>query len=145
MESRMLLWLKAGHLISMVAWFGGLFYMGRILVYHAENVGRTDMTDLLKLMARRCQRGISTPSMLATLGFGLSMLATRPDYLATGWLRLKLGFVVALVLYHLYMARVRERFARDDVFLSSKQCRVRNELPLLALIPVVLLAVLRPF
>jgi putative membrane protein len=141
----MLLWLKAGHLISMVAWFGGLFYMGRILVYHAENVGRTDMTDLLKLMARRAQHAISTPSMLATLGFGLSMLAARPDYLGAGWLRLKLGFVVALVLYHLYMARVRERFARDDVFLSSKQCRVRNELPLLALIPVVLLAVLRPF
>ena len=141
----MLLWLKAGHLISMVAWFGGLFYMGRILVYHAENVGRTEMTDLLKLMARRCQRGISTPAMLGTLGFGLSMLALRPDYLGAGWLRLKLGFVVALVLYHLYMARVRERFARDDVFLSSTQCRVRNELPLLALIPVVLLAVLRPF
>ena len=141
----MLLWLKAGHLISMVAWFGGLFYMGRILVYHAENVGRTDMTDLLKLMARRCQRGISTPAMLGTLGFGLSMLALNPAYLGAGWLRLKLGFVVALVLYHLYMGRVRERFARDDVFLTSTQCRVRNELPLLALIPVVLLAVLRPF
>ena len=140
----MLLWLKAGHLIFMVAWFGGLFYLGRILVYHAENAGRPEVTDLLKLMARRSYRGIATPAMLATLGFGLSMLATRPDYLVAGWLQLKLGFVAGLIVYHLYMARIRERFARDDVFLSPAQCRLRNELPLLALIPVVLLAVLRP-
>jgi protoporphyrinogen IX oxidase len=140
----MLLWLKAGHLIFMVAWFGGLFYMGRILVYHAENAKRGEMTDLLKLMARRSQRGIATPAMLGTLAFGVAMLATRPEYLGQGWLQIKLGFVIGLVLYHLYMARVRERFARDDVFLTPTQCRVRNELPLLALIPVVLLAVLRP-
>lgn len=140
----MLLWLKAGHLIFMVAWFGGLFYMGRILVYHAENAGRSEMTDLLKLMARRSQRGIATPAMLGTLAFGIAMLATRPEYLGQGWLQIKLAFVIGLVLYHLYMARVRERFARDDVFLTPTQCRVRNELPLLALIPVVLLAVLRP-
>ena len=140
----LLLWLKAGHLIFMVAWFGGLFYMGRILVYHAENAGRAEMTELLKVMARRSYRGIATPAMLGTLAFGLAMLATRPEYLAAGWLRLKLGFVVGLVLYHLYMGRTRERFARDDVFLSPTQCRVRNELPLLALIPIVLLAVLRP-
>jgi putative membrane protein len=82
--------------------------------------------------------------MLGTLAFGLAMLATRPEYLAAGWLQLKLGFVAGLVLYHLYMGRVRQRFARDDVFLSPTQCRVRNELPLLALIPIVLLAVLRP-
>jgi protoporphyrinogen IX oxidase len=140
----LLLWLKAFHLIFMVAWFGGLFYMGRILVYHAENAGRPEMTDLLKLMARRCQRGIATPAMLGTLAFGLSMLATRPEYLAARWLQLKLGFVIALVLYHVYMGSVRARFARDDVFLSPTECRWRNELPLLALIPVVLLAVLRP-
>jgi putative membrane protein len=140
----MLLWLKAGHLIFMVAWFGGLFYMGRILVYHAENAGRAEVTELLKLMARRSYRGIATPAMLGTLAFGLAMLATRPEYLAAGWLQLKLGFVAGLVLYHLYMGRVRQRFARDDVFLSPTQCRVRNELPLLALIPIVLLAVLRP-
>src|SRR5689334_17337588 len=101
-RSAMLLWLKAGHLIFMVAWFGGLFYMGRILVYHAEQAGRSEMTDLLKLMARRCQRGIATPAMLGTLAFGASMLATRPDYLGAHWLQLKLGFVAALVLYHLY-------------------------------------------
>ena len=142
---RLLLWLKAGHLIFMIAWFGGLFYMGRILVYHAENAGRAEMTDLLKLMARRSYRGIATPAMVGTLVFGLAMLATQPEYLGYRWLRLKLCFVIGLVLYHLYMARVRERFARDDVFLSPTQCRVRNELPLLALIPVVLLAVLRPF
>ena len=139
----MLLWLKAFHLIAMVAWLAGLFYLFRIFVYHAESVGRTEATDVLKLMARRLYR-FTTPMMLATLAFGISMLATRPEYLTVRWLQLKLPLVGGLVLYHLYVGRVQRRFARDDVYLSPTQCRVRNELPLLFFVPIVLLAVLRP-
>jgi protoporphyrinogen IX oxidase len=140
----MLLWLKAFHLISMVAWFAGLFYTFRIFVYHAENAGRPEITDLLKVMERRAYRGITTPAMIGTLLFGLSMLATRPEYLTARWIQIKLCFVAGLVGYHLYTGRVRQRFAGDDVFLSPTQCRVRNELPLVFLIPIILLAVLRP-
>jgi len=140
----MILWLKAGHLIAMVAWFAGLFYIFRLFVYHAENRDSAEITALLKVMARRLYRGIMTPAMLATLGFGLAMLATNPGYLSQTWLQVKLPLIAALIGYHLYVGAVRRRFERDDVFLTPRQCRLRNELPLLVLVPVVFLAVFRP-
>ncbi len=140
----MFLYLKAAHLIAMVAWFAGLFYMFRLLVYHAENRDSPEITTLLKTMERRLLRGIMTPAMVATLVFGISMLAAQPSYLQLAWLRLKLPLVAGLVGYHMYVARARRRFEQDDVFLTPTQCRIRNELPLLFLVPIVLLAVLRP-
>jgi len=140
----MLLWLKAFHLIAMVAWFAGLFYMFRILVYHAENQAVPPTVATLKVMARRLYRGITTPAMIATLVFGAGMLWLQPSYLSFTWLQLKLPLVAGLIGYHFYVGRVRARFERDDVYLTPTQCRIRNEVPLLFLVSIVLLAVLRP-
>lgn len=137
-------WLKALHLIAMVAWFAGVFYMFRLLVYQAENRDSHEVQALLVVMASRLYRAITVPAMLATLVFGLGMLASNPDYLRLGWMWLKLSLVLALVGYTLYIGRVRKRFESGDVFLTPRQCRVRNEVPLLFLIAIVLLAVLRP-
>lgn len=137
-------WLKALHLIAMVAWFAGVFYMFRLLVYQAENRESHEVQALLVVMASRLYRAITVPAMLATLVFGLGMLASNPDYLRLGWMWLKLSLVLALVGYTLYIGRVRKRFESGDVFLTPRQCRVRNEVPLLFLIAIVLLAVLRP-
>lgn len=137
-------WLKALHLIAMVAWFAGVFYMFRLLVYQAENRESQEVQALLVVMASRLYRAITVPAMLATLVFGLGMLASNPDYLRLGWMWLKLSLVLALVGYTLYIGRVRKRFESGDVFLTPRQCRVRNEVPLLFLIAIVLLAVLRP-
>lgn len=138
------LWLKALHLIAMVAWFAALFYMFRLFVYHAENRDEPHTAAVLKTMAQRLYRIIGTPAMIATWVFGLAMLASTPALLRSPWLVAKLLLVVGLTAYHLYVGRVRERFARDDVFLSSRQCRLRNEIPTLFLVAIVLLAVLRP-
>ena len=137
-------WLKALHLIAMVAWFAGVFYMFRLLVYQAENRESHEVQALLVVMASRLYRAITVPAMLATLVFGLGMLASNPDYLRLGWMWLKLSLILALVGYTLYIGRVRKRFESGDVFLTPRQCRVRNEVPLLFLIAIVLLAVLRP-
>lgn len=142
---RMLPWFKAFHLIAMVAWFAGLFYMFRLLVYHAENADAPDVSVVLKTMARRLFFQITTPAMVATLVFGGAMLAIQPAYLRQGWLELKLVFVAGLLAYHAYVGYVRARFEAGDVYLTPRQCRLRNELPLLGLVPIVLLAVLRPF
>lgn len=141
----LVLWLKAFHLIAMVAWFAGLFYMFRLFVYHAENAGRPEVAALMKHMAERLYRVITTPAMLGTFVFGVALLVANPDYLRMGWLQLKLVLVLGLAGYHGYVGRVRRRFAADDVFLTSRQCRMRNEVPTLFLIAIVLLAVLRPF
>ncbi len=139
-----LLWLKALHLIAVVAWFAGLFYMFRLFVYHAENAEKPEVTDVLKSMAWRLYRVITTPALIATFVFGLGMIALHPAYLNLGWFQAKLALVLGLAGYHGYVGRVRRRFAADDVYLTSRQCRVRNEIPTLFLIAIVLLAVLRP-
>jgi putative membrane protein len=143
----MVLWLKALHLISMVAWFAGMFYVGGLLVCHAENRENPDVTAVLKSMASRVYRMITTPGMIATWLFGLAMVAAASAplaLLAQPWLIAKLLLVLGFSGYHGYVGRARRRFEADDVFLTSRQCRIRNGIPTLFLIAIVLLAVLRP-
>jgi putative membrane protein len=140
----LLLWLKALHLIFVVAWFAGLFYMFRLLVYQVENREKPEVLAVLRHMAERLYHVITTPAMIATLVFGLGMLVLNPAYLVSGWLLAKLVGVAGLVAYHLYVGRVRKRFAVGDYYLTSRQCRLRNEIPTGFLVVIVLLAVLRP-
>lgn len=140
----LVLWLKALHLIAMVAWFAGMFYMFRLFVYHVENRDRPEVTALLKIMAERLYRYITTPAMIATFVFGIAMLVVNPGYLKLAWVHLKLTLVLGLAGYHGFVGATRRRFAADDIRLTSKQCRILNEVPTLFLIAIVLLAVLRP-
>ncbi len=140
----MYLWLKAFHLIAMVAWFAGMFYMFRLFVNQVEHRDEPDTTAALKDMAERLYRIIITPAMVATFVFGLSMIALHPELLRARWMIAKLVLVLGLAGYHGYVGRVRRRFAADDLYLTSLQCRVRNEVPSAFLIAIVLLAVLRP-
>lgn len=138
------LWLKAFHLIFMVAWFAGMFYMFRLFVYHAENRNNPDITGLMKVMAYRLYRVITTPAMLATWLFGLGMLALTPEFLKAPWLWAKLVLLLGLSGFHGFIGVARRRFDADDIFLTPRQCRMLNEVPTLFLIAIILLAVLRP-
>lgn len=140
----LVLWLKAFHLIAAVAWFAGLFYMFRLLVYQVENQDRPEVLAVLYRMAERLYRIITTPAMLATLVFGIAMLVANPAYLWLAWVQAKLLLLGGLVVYDLYLGRVRRRFASGDFYLNSRQCRIRNEIPTLFLVGIILLAVLRP-
>jgi putative membrane protein len=139
-----MLWLKAIHLIMMVAWFAGLFYMFRLLVYQAENHDKPETLNVLVIMAERLYRIITFPAMIATLIAAFSMLLLQPALFSLLWLQLKLLLVAALVAYTLYVGQARRRFSQDDFFLTPKQCRLRNEIPTVLLAGIVLLAVLRP-
>lgn len=139
------LWLKALHLIAMVCWFAGLFYLPRLFVYHAmseDSVSR----ERFCVMERRLYRGIMLPSMLATLIFGIGMLALNPYlFLTGGWLHAKLALVVLLIGYH-HMCGVQvKRFARGETPHSHVFYRWFNEVPVLFLIAIVILAVIKPF
>jgi putative membrane protein len=140
----MQLWLKAFHLVAMVAGFAALFYMFRPFVYHAENRDEPETAAVLKTMAERLYRIIGTPAMVATWVFGLAMLVNMPSFLRAPWLHAKLLLVVGLTGYHFYLGYVKRRFAANDIYLTSRQCRMRNEIPTLFLVGIVLLAVLRP-
>ncbi len=140
-----MLWIKALHIISVVCWFAALFYLPRLFVYHAmceDQAGR----ERFKVMERKLYRGIATPSMIATLIFGLGLVHYQWDYLKTTyWFWLKIVLVLALVGYHHLCGAHVKRFARDVSQRSHTYFRVFNELPVFALIAIVILVVVKPF
>ena len=138
------MWLKAWHLIFMVTWFAGLFYLPRLFVYHAQTEDEAGR-ERFKVMERKLYR-FTTPWMLLTLAFGIWMLI---DYawLAFGdmlWLRVKLVLVALLVVYHLYCGKLVREFAHDRNRHSHVWYRWFNEIPVLFLVAIILLATLRP-
>lgn len=141
-----MLWLKAWHLIFMVTWFAGLFYLPRLFVYHAMTQEPEGLARF-KVMERKLYYGIMTPGMVLTLGFGGWMLFDYAWdlYGAAGWLHLKLGLLLLLVLYHGWCGHCVRVFRDDRNRRSHVYYRWMNEVPVLFLVAIVLLAVVRPF
>ncbi|MFW6380067.1 MAG: protoporphyrinogen oxidase HemJ [Halorhodospira sp.] len=138
------LWIQAFHIISIVTWFAALFYLPRLFVYHAMAEDAIS-NERFKTMERKLYRGIMNPSAIVAVGLGLWMLALSPSLFHTGWMLTKLALVAALIVYHLYCGRLLQTFAEDRNKRSHKWYRVFNELPVLVLVPVVILAVVKPF
>ena len=136
------LWLKALHVIFVVTWFAGLFYLPRLFVYHAESDDDAVRAQL-KVMERRLL-GITHIGGALALVFGLALLWLVPAYLSQGWLHAKLGLVAGLVGYHAYLVRLKNAFAADRIVHSSRWLRWFNEIPGVLLIAIVLLVVLKP-
>jgi putative membrane protein len=138
-----MLWLKALHVIAMVTWFAGLFYLPRLFVYHADATDSAGI-ERFRIMERRLLT-MTTIGAAATLTCGVAMLAANPAYLGLGWLRLKLILVAALIAYHCYCYKLAGDFARNRNRRSSKWYRAFNEVPSILLIGIVILAVVKPF
>ncbi|QLQ32419.1 MAG: CopD family protein [Candidatus Thiothrix singaporensis] len=141
----MYLWLKAFHIIFMVTWFAGLFYLPRLYVYHAMPENRSSF-ELFKVMERRLFAIMTIGAVLAAV-FGLAMLAINWRYLleVTHWFHLKLLLVAALVAYHYACYRLMAAFRNGTNTHGHKWYRWFNEAPSVLLIIVVILAVLKPF
>ena len=138
----LLLWLKAFHVVALVTWFAGLFYLPRLFVYHADARDAVGV-ERFKVMERRLF-AIMTIGACATLAFGLAMLVAAPVYLSMGWLHIKLMLVGLLIIYHLYCYKFTRAFAQDRNVRTSRWYRMFNELPSLLLIAIVVLAVVKP-
>jgi len=139
-----MLWLKAFHLIFMVCWFAGLFYLPRILVYFAASEDPATRAQLA-IMARKLYRFV-TPFMLLTIGFGIALITTNPGYyLTVAWLWVKIAGVAALVGYHLQCGRYVREANADSNRHGHVFYRFFNEIPVLFLFAMIILAVVRPF
>ena len=140
------MWLKALHIIFMVTWFAGLFYLPRLFVYHAMSDDLISQ-ERFKTMERKLYYGIMTPSMLATLIFGIWMLwdYAWSAYGSMGWLHVKLVLVTVLVGYHFWCGKLVRIFKDDRNQRSHVWYRWFNEVPVLFLFAIVLLASLKPF
>ena len=140
-----MIWIKAFHIIFMVAWFAGLFYLPRLFVNHAM-AEEEDVRTRLSIMEAKLYRFI-TPWMLLTIGFGVWLLYDYAwaAYSRMGWLHLKLVLVAALVGYHFYCGKLVRDFAAGRCHRSHVWFRWFNELPVLALFGLVILVVVKPF
>ena len=141
-----MLWLKALHLIFMVTWFAGLFYLPRLFVYHAMSEDAIS-NERFKVMERKLYFGIMTPGGVLTIALGLWMLIdyawTR--YSHSGWLHAKLFLVILLVIYHVYCGKFVKDFQHGRNTRSHIFFRWFNEVPVLFLIAIIILAVVKPF
>ncbi|NCF44469.1 MAG: protoporphyrinogen oxidase HemJ [Proteobacteria bacterium] len=141
----MYLWLKALHIISVITWFAGIFYLPRLFVYHAATEDAIS-NERFKVMEDKLYRLIMTPSMVVTLALGFWMLVIGWSALHTSlWIWVKTALVALLVVYHLHCGRMIKDFAADRQRRSERFFRIYNELPVFILIPVVLLVVIKPF
>jgi protoporphyrinogen IX oxidase len=143
------LWLKAFHIIAVVAWMAGMLYLPRLFVYHCAAEKGSVQSETFKVMERRLLRGIINPAMIATWVLGLSLAWLGPDsrygWFDSGWLQAKIALVLALSALHGFFARWVKDFAVDRNQHSPRFYRIVNEVPTILLILIVLLAVLKPF
>lgn len=137
-------WLKVLHILSLIAWMAAMFYLPRLMVYHADAAPGSDKSETFKVMERRLLKAIATPAMIATWIFGL-LLAWQGGWFASGWLHAKLLFVLLLSGMHGYLAGAVRRFAADANTKSARFYRILNEVPTVLLIGIVILVVLKPF
>ena len=137
-----MLWIKALHVIFVVSWFAGLFYLPRLFVYHAQ-AEDAPSRERFKVMERKLYRGIMTPSMVVTLATGLWLWLGFGFHGA--WLHAKVALVVLLVVYHLWMRALMADFARDANRHTHVYYRWVNEIPTVILFAVVVLVVVKPF
>lgn len=141
-------WFKAFHIIGVVVWFAGLFYLVRLFIYHVEaeqeaEPAKSILKNQYQIMEKRLYNIITTPGMVVTVGCAIGLLVTQPEYLKQGWLHAKLGFVAALVFYHFYCGRLIKQLEENTCKWGSKQLRALNEAPTVMLLVIVLLAVFK--
>jgi len=139
-------WIKALHIVAVVAWMAGLLYLPRLFVYHADSAAGSDKSETFKVMERRLLRGIMLPAAAMTVLFGAALAAT-PGVVGWQalWIWLKLGLVAGLIVFHLLLAGWQRAFAADRNRRPARFYRMVNELPTLALIAIVILVVVKPF
>ncbi|MEM1265337.1 MAG: protoporphyrinogen oxidase HemJ [Pseudomonadota bacterium] len=140
-------WVLSLHIVSMVAWMAGLFYLPRLYVYHAER-GQSEpvLSETFKVMEEKLLRLIMNPAMIATWVFGL-LLAVTPGVVAWGfewWFPIKFGLVVLMTVFHMWLARVRRIFSEDRNTQTGRYFRAMNEVPTVLLLAIVVLVVVKP-
>lgn len=139
-------WIKALHVISIIAWMAGLLYLPRLFVYHCEVPAGSDTSERFKVMERRLLRAIMNPAMISAYVFGIAMIVmNRELFLQGGWLHAKLLFVLLLTVSHMMMAKWRREFAEDRNTRPQRFYRIANEVPTLLMIGIVIFVIVKPF
>jgi protoporphyrinogen IX oxidase len=140
----MVLWVKALHIVSVIAWMAGMLYLSRLFVYHAEAVRGSETSETFKVMERRLLKAIVNPSMVLVFVTGFTLVYLTGDW-RDGWWQAKFILVLGLAGLHGYFARCVRSFATDRNERSARFYRFLNEAPTILMIFIVVLAVVKPF
>lgn len=143
-STELYLWLKAVHIIAVIAWMAGMLYLPRLFVYHCEVERGSPESERFKSMERRLMRAIINPSMIAVWVLGLTLAVVTHAY-TQGWLQLKFVLVLVLSGIHGFFATCLKAFARDENRRTQRFYRILNEVPAALMVLIVLLAVIKPF
>ncbi len=138
-------WVKALHVISVIAWMAGMLYMPRLFVYHADAEKGSVQSETFKVMERRLYRGIINPAMIATFVFGIWMIVWGAVDWSMVWPWVKAAMVILMSAFHGFLGRWRRAFAEDRNTRPSKFFRSVNEIPTVLMIVIVLMVVAKPF
>ena len=141
-------WFKAFHIVGIVCWFAGMFYLPRLFVYHAEayeqpEPARSILTQQYQVMEKRLYSIIMTPAMLLTIAMAIGLVTTEPEVLKQPWMHIKLACVLLLIGYHHVCKHIMKKLAADQCTLTGQQFRWFNEFPTVFFVIVVLLAVFK--
>lgn len=138
------LWIRAFHLISVIAWMAGLLYLPRLFVYHTGAAKGSELSETLKTMERRLLRLIMNPAMMAAWVFGILMIIANPSILEAPWMHVKLTCVVLMTAVHHFFSRQRKAFEQDKNKCSAKCYRYMNEAPTVLMIIIVIMVIVNP-
>lgn len=139
-------WIKALHLISVIAWMAGMFYLPRLYIYHVDAPAGSPLSETFKVMERRLLRAIINPAMIATFFFGIWMLVLLgPAVWSQGWWHVKLTMIVLMSAYHGFLSRWRRDFEAERNFRSARFYRFANEIPTVLMIVIVIMVIVKPF
>ncbi len=144
MSSSGYLWIKAFHVIAVIAWYAGLFYIFRLYVYHVQKRDEPAVVATLEVMERRLLRAIMTPAMVVAVGLGITMLLLQPALWRMSWMQAKLGAIAFLLGYHGLASYTRKKFLKGEYVFSEKACRWINEVPTVLLLIIVIAVIVRP-
>ena len=137
-------WVKAFHVIAVIAWMAGLLYLPRLFVYHCDAPKGSPQSETFKVMERRLLKAIMNPAMIASWGLGL-WLAVQGGWFKAGWLHGKLLLVLALSAAHGFLAKTVRRFAADQNEHPARFYRLINEIPTVLMVGIVILVIVKPF
>jgi putative membrane protein len=138
------LWIKALHIIAVVAWMAGILYLPRLFVYHAMQTPGSEVSEIFKVMERRLLRYIMNPAMIISFLFGGWLIMINPDLLEQSWMQYKIVALVIMTGIHASLSRWRRFFAIDKNTLSPRFFKFINEVPTVLMIAIIVLAVVKP-
>lgn len=143
--SSVYLWLKAFHLLSVIAWMAGMMYLPRLFIYHFQAEKGGEAERFFAVMERRLLKGIINPAMIAAWGFAVLMIIAQPALLQAGWFLVKLGLGLGVSAVHGFYVQAQRRFEAGERPRTEKFWRVMNEAPFLMAIGIVILVIVKPF